>query len=131
MNSFLDIANLCVFVWGPSWQLFSPNDCVQLVKTITNWNDFTADEMLLVGERRLNMLRAFNAREGLDRSNDTLPKKFFKALQGDGPSASTALDIEEIIQAQEWYYCMSGWNDDTGNPTPETLARLGLEWVDI
>ena len=131
MNSFLDSANLCVFVWGPSWQLFSPNDCVQLVKTITNWNDFTADEMLLVGERRLNMLRAFNAREGLDRSNDTLPKKFFKALQGDGPSASTALDIEEIIQAQEWYYCMSGWNVDTGNPTPETLDRLGLEWVDI
>tara|TARA_B100000700_G_C14550637_1_gene626361 strand:- start:204 stop:587 length:384 start_codon:yes stop_codon:yes gene_type:complete len=89
------------------------------------------DMYYMLGERRLNMLRAFNAREDLDRSNDTLPKKFFKTLQGDGPSASTALELEKIILAQQWYYCMSGWNVDTGNPTPEALEHLGLEWVDI
>jgi len=131
MNSFLDSANLCVFVWGSSWQLFSPEDCVRLVNTITGWNDFTIDEMLLVGERRLNMLRAFNAREGIDRTADKLPQKFFKTLQGDGPSAGIALDIEEIMQAQEWYYEMSGWNIESGNPTNTTLKRLGLEWIEL
>ena len=131
MNSFLDSANLCVFVWGPSWQLFSPEDCVKLVKTITGWNDFTIDEMLLVGERRLNMLRAFNSREGIDRTADKLPRKFYKTLQGDGPSSGVALDIEEIMQAQEWYYEMSGWNPDSGNPTQDTLKRLGLEWINL
>ena len=131
MNSFLDSANLCVFVWGSSWQLFSPEDCVRLVNTITGWNDFTIDEMLLVGERRLNMLRAFNAREGIDRTADKLPQKFFKTLQGDGPSAGIALDIEEIMQAQEWYYEMSGWNIESGNPTNATLKRLGLEWIEL
>ncbi|GIS67129.1 MAG: aldehyde ferredoxin oxidoreductase [Anaerolineaceae bacterium] len=131
MNSFLDSANLCVFVWGSSWQLFGPEDCVRLVNTITGWGDFTIDEMLLVGERRLNMLRAFNAREGIDRTADILPKKFFKTLQGDGPSSGIALDIEEIMQAQEWYYEMSGWNLDSGNPTNDTLKRLGLEWIEL
>ena len=131
MNSFLDSANLCVFVWGSSWQLFSPDDCVRLVNTITGWDDFTIDEMLLVGERRLNMLRAFNAREGIDRTADKLPQKFFKALQGDGPSSGVALDIEEVMQAQEWYYEMSGWNPDSGNPTTDTLKKLGLEWIDL
>mgnify|MGYP002818403754 FL=1 len=131
MNSFLDSANLCVFVWGSAWQLFSPEDCVSLVITITGWDDFTIDEMLLVGERRLNMLRAFNAREGIDRTADKLPKKFFKTLQGDGPSSGIALDIEEIMQAQEWYYEMSGWNTDSGNPTNDTLKRLGLEWIEL
>ena len=131
MNSFLDSTNLCVFVWGSAWQLFSPEDCVSLVITITGWDDFTIDEMLLVGERRLNMLRAFNAREGIDRTADKLPKKFFKTLQGDGPSSGIALDIEEIMQAQEWYYEMSGWSPDSGNPTNDTLKRLGLEWIDL
>lgn len=131
MNSFLDSANLCVFVWGSSWQLFSPDDCVRLVNTITGWDDFTIDEMLLVGERRLNMLRAFNAREGIDRTADKLPQKFFKALQGDGPSSGVALDIEEVMQAQEWYYEMSGWNPDSGNPTNDTLKKLGLEWIGL
>ncbi len=131
MYSFLDSANLCVFVWGPSWQLFGPEECVKLVKTITGWEDFTIDEMLLVGERRLNMLRAFNSREGIDRSADKLPRKFYKTLQGDGPSSGVALDIEEIMQAQEWYYELSGWNPDSGNPTQDTLKRLGLEWIDL
>jgi aldehyde:ferredoxin oxidoreductase len=84
------------------------------------------EEMMHVGERRLNMLRLFNAREGITREQDKLPKKFYKTLQGDGPSGGVALDVEEIIRAQDWYYEMSGWDSVTGNPLPETLERLGL-----
>ncbi|HJO32531.1 MAG TPA: aldehyde ferredoxin oxidoreductase family protein [Anaerolineales bacterium] len=129
LYSFLDSANLCQFVWGSAWQLFGPEDTVRLVRTVTGWEDFSIAEMLQVGERRLNMLRAFNAREGVDRAADRLPGKFFRALQGEGPSAGMTLDIEEILQAQDWYYEMSGWDAGNGNPTPETLARLGLEWI--
>ena len=129
LYSFLDSANLCQFVWGSAWQLFGPEDTVRLVRTVTGWEDFSIAEMLQVGERRLNMLRAFNAREGVNRAADRLPGKFYKALQGEGPSAGMTLDIEEILQAQDWYYEMSGWDTGSGNPTPETLARLGLEWI--
>ena len=57
-----------------------------MLRAATGW-DMTLDEFLQVGERRINMMRAFNAREGLTRENDTLKKKFFKPLQGTGPNA--------------------------------------------
>jgi len=85
--------------------------------------------LMKVGERRLNMLRVFNAREGISRKEDKLPKKFFKALKGTGPTADVALTEEEMTKAQDLYYEMSGWDKTTGNPTPETLTRLELEWV--
>ena len=127
--SFLDSADLCQFVYGPAWTLYGPEETVELIKAVTGWEDFTLEELMLVGERRLNLLRVFNAREGLTRAEDKLPKKFFKALQGEGPTAQVALSPEEISAAQDLYYELSGWDGATGNPTPETLQRLGLEWA--
>ncbi len=125
--SFLDSADLCQFVWGPAWTLYGPQETVDFVRAATGWEDFELDELLEVGERRLNMLRVFNARLGLDRRADRLPKKFFKALTGTGPTAGVALTHEEVEQAKDEYYRMAGWDVQTGNPTRETLARLGLE----
>jgi aldehyde:ferredoxin oxidoreductase len=127
--SFLDSADLCQFVWGPAWTLYGPQETVDFVKAATGWNDFTLDELMTVGERRLNMLRVFNAREGIDRQADRLPKKFFKSLAGTGPTAQVTLTDEEMTQAQDAYYEMSGWDKATGNPTTETLERLDLAWV--
>lgn len=31
-----------------------------------------------MGERRINLMRAFNSREGIGKSADTLPKKLFQ-----------------------------------------------------
>jgi aldehyde:ferredoxin oxidoreductase len=127
--SFLDSADLCQFVYGPAWTLYGPAETVELVQAITGWSDFDMAELMTVGERRLNLLRAFNAREGLTRAEDKLPKKFFKALEGGGPTGGVALTQEELSQAQDLYYELSGWDPATGNPTAETLARLGLEWT--
>jgi aldehyde:ferredoxin oxidoreductase len=127
--SFLDTADLCQFVWGPAWTLYGPQESVDMVRAVTGWNDFSLDELMTVGERRLNMLRAFNAREGIDRKADKLPKKFFKALAGAGPTSGVALTVEEMERAQDMYYEMSGWDKKTGNPTHATLERLELGWV--
>ena len=127
--SFADSAALCQFVWGPAWTLYGPDETVQLIQAVTGWADFDLDELMEVGERRLNMLRLFNAREGLTRKDDKLPKKFFKALKGSGPTAGVALTQAELDQALDEYYDLSGWDKTTGNPTPETLQRLALDWV--
>ena len=63
LYSCLDSVSVCQFVFGPAWHLYGPDQLVELVRTVTGW-DVTIEELLLVGERRLNMLRAFNAREG-------------------------------------------------------------------
>jgi aldehyde:ferredoxin oxidoreductase len=83
---------------------------------------------MLVGERRLNMMRTFNAREGLDRKNDKLPRKFFKPLKGTGPTAGIALDIEEFEEALDHYYKLNGWTQN-GIPTREKLQELNLDWA--
>lgn len=127
--SFTDSADLCQFVWGPAWTLYGPQEAVDFVRAVTGWNDFSLDEVMAVGERRLNMLRVFNAREGITREADKLPKKFYKALAGTGPTASVALTEAEMSTAQDTYYELSGWDKATGNPTPETLQRLDLAWA--
>ena len=80
------------------------------------------------GERRLNMLRAFNAREGVGRDHDTLPKKLFKPLKG-GASDGRSVKPEELEFALNTYYDLAGWDKATGVPTKAKLAELGLEWI--
>ena len=96
------------------------------VRAITGW-EVEVPDLLIIGERRLNMLRAFNAREGVGASADTLPLKLYKQLAG-GPSDGVALDVDEIEQAKRWYYDYCGW-DDQGVPTRSKLSELGLDWL--
>lgn len=125
--SLLDTLELCQFVWGPAWTLYGPAEIVQFVSAVTGWN-MTLEELMLAGERRLNMLRIFNAREGLDRKQDRLPKKFYKALQGSGPTAGYAIDPAEFETVLDGYYQQVGWTS-SGLPRQARLAQLGLEWA--
>lgn len=126
--SFLESLNLCHFAWGPAWELFGVDDVTTLLKTVTGW-DVPPSEQLLIGERRLNMMRAFNAREGIGRERDTLPEKFFSSPLRSGPTKGLCLDRQEFNEALEEYYRQAGWDSETGNPTPETYARLDLDRV--
>ncbi len=103
---------------------------MELLKAATGW-DVTLDEFQLVGERRLNMMRAFNAREGMDARQDTLPPKFLRPLQGTGPTAGVYFKAEEAEHYRQVYYRMAGWDVATGNPSREKLASLGLDWIDV
>ncbi len=125
--SFLDSAELCQFVWGPAWTLYGPEEICSLLRAVTGW-EMSVEDILQVGARRLNLMRVFNAREGLSRKDDRLPQKFFQALQGAGPTSGIALDREEIERALEAYYAMAGWTSQ-GVPTPATLEQLDLAWV--
>jgi aldehyde:ferredoxin oxidoreductase len=125
--SMLDSAELCQFVFGPAWTLYGPAETVEMIRAVTGW-DVTVEELMAVGERRLNLFRTFNAREGLDRSADKLPKKFFKALKGTGPTAGFALTHEEIESALDNYYKFAGWTAN-GVPTRETLKKHDIEWA--
>ena len=69
-------------------------------------------------------MRVFNAREGLDRKADKLPKKFFRKLEGTGPTAGIALTHEEIETALDEYYRLAGL-DKTGNSNPRIAFEAG------
>jgi aldehyde:ferredoxin oxidoreductase len=125
--SILDTLELCQFVWGPAWTLYGPTEIVEYVRAVTGW-PVSLYELMKVGERRLNMLRWFNAREGFSRKDDRLPAKFFKPLAGSGPTAGEAIDPQEFEAALDLYYHILGWTSD-GIPTRASLANVGVEWL--
>jgi aldehyde:ferredoxin oxidoreductase len=125
--SMLDSAELCQFVYGPTWTLYDGEQTAQMINSVTGW-DLTLEDLMTVGRRRLDLFRVFNAREGLTRNADKLPKKFFKELKGTGPTAGFALTHEEVETALDTYYKLAGWTND-GVPTPETLKKHDVEWA--
>jgi aldehyde:ferredoxin oxidoreductase len=126
--SALDSLNVCQFVYGPAWHLYSMNQLTDVVRAVTGW-DVSLHEIMKVGERRLHMLRAFNMREGIGRERDTLPDKFFDVPLKGGPSDGFVLDRAEWRRAMDTYYAMAGWDVETGYPTRPTLEAVGLGWV--
>ena len=77
----MDSVCVCKFVFGPAWQLYSTSQLVEAVRGITGWN-VSLWELMKVGERRLNLLRAFNAREGVGIEADTVPPKLLIPAAG-------------------------------------------------
>jgi aldehyde:ferredoxin oxidoreductase len=124
----MDSINVCQFVFGPDWQLFGPQELLQMIRAVTGW-EVTIEELQQVGERRLNMLRAFNAREGIDREHDKLPGKMFKKALVGGPSDGIQVDREQLEAALDEYYRQNEWDVETGIPTRYKLESLGLDWV--
>ena len=98
-----------------------------MVQAVTGWK-VSLFELMKLGERRINLMRVFNAREGFTRKDDKLPKKFFKPLVGTGPTADVSLDPVEFEAALDTYYAIMGWTND-GIPTPAKLAELGIDWA--
>ena len=128
LYSTMDSLNLCQFVFGSAWQLYGPDDIVELVRSVTGWEDISYPDLERVGERRINMMRAFNAREGIDRKQDVVPEKLFKPLKG-GPSDGWKLDKKEVEHALDKYYELSGWDIESGVPSRSKLEELDLSWV--
>jgi aldehyde:ferredoxin oxidoreductase len=124
--SMMDSVNVCQFVYGPAWHLYSPNQLVEMLRAVTGWH-LSLWELMHVGERRINMMRAFNVREGFGREHDVLPPKLQIPKQG-GASDGMLVSPDEVEQAKDTYYAMSGW-DQEGVPTRAKLEELSIGWV--
>jgi aldehyde:ferredoxin oxidoreductase len=129
--SVSDTYCLCSFVYGVGWQVYSPEETVEMLGYVTGWDNISLSEILEVGERRINLMRAFNAREGFGKEQDALQKKFFKPLLGPGPNEGVRYTSAQFAQMKETYYRIMGWDTETGLPTQEKLESLGLGWIEI
>lgn len=128
--SFDDTMSWCQFIWGPAWHVYGPEHSVAMIRAVSGWTDFDVEDLLTMGERRINLMRAFNAREGADYKLDTVPEKFItKGLVGGGPSDGVKINRKQLQAAIVEYYKQAGWNAETGNPERPTYERLGLGWV--
>jgi len=115
---------MCRFTSERGFGLFVNDTYAGLVSAVTGW-DMTAEELERVGERIVNLERAFNVREGIRRRDDVLPWKVMHEPIPDGPSAGMYCPPDELATMLDAYYALRGWDAD-GVPTGDRLTALGL-----
>jgi aldehyde:ferredoxin oxidoreductase len=111
---------ICVFAgWALGLDYYA-----RFLKAITGI-DFDVTQLLEIGERIYNLERLFNIREGLTKKDDYLPPRFLNEPLKEGPSKDHIVPLEKML---EQYYYVREW-DIGGNPKPELLERLGINYI--
>ena len=115
---------ICRFTSERGYGLYVEEPYARMVRAITGWA-ITVEELEAIGERVINLERAFNVREGVRRAADVLPWRVMHEPIPEGPSAGMFCPPEELGAMLDRYYALRGW-DAEGVPTRERLAALGL-----
>jgi aldehyde:ferredoxin oxidoreductase len=84
---------------------------------------FTEKSMFEIGERIVNLERAYIVREGIRRKDDNLPTRFLKEPLPNGNSKGAIFEIKPMLDE---YYNEREWNVETGIPKAEKLRKIGL-----
>jgi aldehyde:ferredoxin oxidoreductase len=113
---------VCRFVFYPAG--VSIKTFTNLFRSVTGWNA-SPMELLEVGERSINLTRAFNAREGFTRCDDILPERVMKPLP-EGALKGEAYEDSVLQNMLDLYYDYRGWDKNLGLPKREKLEELGL-----
>ncbi len=79
-----------------------------------------------VGNRGYNMERMFNLREGIDKTADTLARRFTEVELIKG-NRKTKVPLSKMLPK---YYRLRGWDRD-GIPRRKTLKKLGLDFLQL
>ncbi len=117
---------VCIFDIYPGGGL-EHTTLLGILNAATGWN-MIMKEYMQVGERALDLTRAFNAREGLTRRDDQLPKRLMEPLP-DGSFAGKPFTQEMLDSMLDNYYELRGWDKRTGIPTRAKLETIGLSFV--
>jgi len=91
--------------------------------TAVTGEQFTADDLMMVGERVWTLERLYNLREGFTKDDDTLPDRLLNEPVAAGPSEGFVANLPPML---EEYYAFRGW-DKNGVPTEAKLKELGLD----
>jgi aldehyde:ferredoxin oxidoreductase len=93
--------------------------------------EFSLEQLNVISDRILNLIRAFWVREYAEkwtRELDMPPMRWFKDPLTEGALKGSVLDLEKYGAMLDNYYEKRGWNHN-GVPKKETLERLGLAGV--
>lgn len=130
MTTLADCLVACRFTEGIFGLTAISQDYVDILKKVTGMS-YTLEELVDVADRVYALERAFNAREGASREDDTLPYRVLNEPIPDGPAAGELLEEEIFSRELDAYYRKRGWDVETGLPTAETLRRLKLDDVAV
>jgi aldehyde:ferredoxin oxidoreductase len=121
-----DMLSTCKWMNRWSYGAWSPDLLARLLSAGSG-TETSVDDFFEYANKIRTLERAFEAGEGLTREHDTLPKKAFKMANEEGH----LLDPAKFEEMKSEYYLLRGWDPETGVPTEESLAALGLEDISI
>jgi aldehyde:ferredoxin oxidoreductase len=121
-SAILDCVCVCRFAAN---ELTIGEDFFRLANAATGF-DYSLREFLEIGERAVNLARAFGARDGFGRADDRLPARFLtEPLPSGMAKGHLTTGLDEMLSQ---YYALCGW-DENGVPTPDKLRSLDLGFV--
>jgi aldehyde:ferredoxin oxidoreductase len=128
ITSLTDCLGICKFAASPyaGQNLINAEQMADLLSLATGMT-FLEKDFEIVTERILALERAFNAREGISRKDDTMPPRMWEPVP-EGPRKGFQFDEKCWNQALDAYYEIHGWNQN-GIPTKKTLEGLGLGYA--
>ena len=96
----------------------------EYLNAATGWG-LSNDEYLRIGERILNIRKAFNAREGLVARDQKLNERAAgEPALLKGPLKGISVNIEKL---QKEFFDIVGWSHPSGGPTAEKMKQLGID----
>jgi len=117
---------ICLFAGNWGWQETHFGPMLAAARGMDKLAD--NDYMATVGDRIINLERAFNLREGKGRRDDTLPKRILtEPLKTRGADGEGQL-VSHQDEFLDKYYELRGWSRE-GVPTPQKLKDLGLDFA--
>jgi aldehyde:ferredoxin oxidoreductase len=93
----------------------------------TTGADCTSEEFMRIGERTVNLERAYIVREGFRRKDDTIPRRMLEEPLVDAHLPGIGRENMDIMLDD--YYTQRGWDVATGIPTEDKLRELGLDFT--
>lgn len=116
--AMVDSIGICIFTLS-AWDV----DALQQQVSAACGDEWTNERLIETGERIWNLERLFNLRAGLGKADDTLPPRLLETPCPGGVAKGQVAQLDIMLPE---YYQLRGWND-MGQPSPETLTRLGLD----
>ena len=120
--ALLDSLGLCKIGYKVGW--VHPKDLAPALSFATGIS-YDFKKLMECGERVCNVEKAFNARLGLTRKDDTVPRRFLEEPIAAGPRKGEHLG-SVLPKMLDEYYEAKGWDKETGLPKRSKLEGLGL-----
>jgi aldehyde:ferredoxin oxidoreductase len=117
LTAVIDSLGLCLFT---SFAL-GAQQYADMVNEVLG-TEWSAEELLMAGERIWNIEKLFNLEAGIMPEEDTLPPRFLEEEMPEGPTKGWVAKLDELLPL---YYKERGWDED-GIPTEERLEELGI-----
>jgi aldehyde:ferredoxin oxidoreductase len=126
-KAVVDALGICYYTtWWADHSFLGPDELAEMTSEATG-STISATDLLLIGQRIVNVEKAFNTIHArFSREDDMPPQIFIDEPIKSGRYKGERLDESKWNEMLDEFYESHGWASETGQQTRDGLMRLGL-----